>query len=132
MTESVSIRHATAFHPGDRQRGDHSRSQKRKLKAGIEKGRRSCQEQNHGGNRYGIQRDGTTAAPADTARPISAARRIGGRSCTIPTYASSTRNIATLTPEACKRNLRPSHNRNTTSAPTCSPAITSTWYAAVF
>ena len=71
-------------------------------------------------------RGGKAAARTNTDAAISAARKIGGRSCTTPTYPASTISVTKLVAPIENLIRRHSQKRNTTSAPTCRPATTST------
>ncbi len=82
---------------------------------------------------YSAARCGGTAAARTNKKPPSAPRAgSAGDPAPRPHRLRATASVPGSSTPIESRNLRHSQKRNTTSAPTCSPATTSTWYAAVF
>ena len=129
MPEPGAIRRARALHPRHREARDHAGGEERKLEARIRERRRFPDQKHERRKRHGVEQ--LDAAKERPRAQIEGGHQRGAKNRrAVLHHADVSRetrlSVTTLVTPIVNRSLRQSQKRKTTSAPTCSPATTST------
>lgn len=134
LRQPRAIRRARPLDPGYGEARDHARRDERQLEAGVGQRGRLPEQENEGRERDGVEQ--LDAAEEGARAPVERGDERGAIDRRAVLHGTDVGDQGSYGDEARERDRKSQsaaqQKKKTVSAPTCRPATTSTWYAAVF